>query len=820
MCVDVISMMCYRNDTEVLAVEIPPSPPPSPPPPSPPPPLFQKCSLQKPLLGSDVLEKFFIQLPKKTADEVLLCLHWCGCVQWSSSPDYEKDVGVFVTNKSVHMLRITDTYKSSFSWEKEDLPLVPLHSIPFTELRQVVVGLFKQSLRLETSKLEDIAVLFTHNADHTTNLLETLKAAMDAGDIKYDIFTTTELQQQRITGDSCTFFELDEIDENILKRQLVQEEVVDSQMTTSYSTTLSTEETLQMEILATANAISIRGYFIVSLVKTVSNEFYYRTLVITDEKIIMCDEDHLHWPPPLSMTVTPTTDKLQMLQSQLLTDISKLELCQEPHLVRGTRDGVHEVFLLFTHVGEFGEKSEIGWHFCLQGSAELELFVSTVQSCSVTVQSTSRPLWSELSNRNPTVDFRDFSPVSAKQATSSNITKSTIDVVENLADVLATQKHEYFHKHISQFPNKETIKLTFNCTCIPFTTPNLYLQVFIYVSSEAIYLLTDPQSMKQWMDGGGKCPFASHSYGDLQHLDRPLCFHYITFHQLKNVCVGLFFQYVRISGGDPSNTFTLMTKNFDLTIAFLEVLPNSNHHQLEDSFDGSFTRLVAQYSTNRLHKTDKGRPYSTPLPNSIIKEDRIFFKTSYQEPNTLLSMLGETHGEPVMILKYMIARLKDDATDMTCSLVLTNHKLYIVNEDFVHWPAPPFSCLPPCAQYSILRSCSLYDIVRVETTKRSQTSDFTVVCVGSELKLPDQMPLSLELSDDDNLVSELMQSIKIDKEVKRLSHLSTASLSAIRGLATWHLSVLNYEDRERFLQVLATAYEDVKNEKLLVTASS
>ena len=792
--------MSYRNDTEV---EIPP-----PSPPTPPPPIFQKCSLQKPTLGSDLLSKFFSKLPA-IGEELLLYIKWCNCVQWSS-PDYEKDVGVFVTNKSIRILCITDTYKSSYSWETENLPLVPLHSILFTELRQVVVGLFRQSLRLETSKLEDVIVLFTHNVEHTTNFAETIKAAMDTEHIKYNVFTTTELQQQRITGDDCTFVELDEVDESALKTQLVQEEVVDSQLATCYSTTSSTGETLQTKILATADTTTVHGYFIVSLMQTVDEQFYYRTLVITDKKMIMCDEDHLHWPPPLSMTVVPTTNKIQVLQAELLSDISKLELCPEPQLVRGVREDMYEVYLLFTHIGEFGEKSRTGWYFCLQGSAELEQFISIMESNSVTIHNTSSSMWPELSSRNPTIGLQEFLPVGSTKTTASSNIKSPIDVIENqLADISYKKQQEYFNKHVSQFPN-ENIKLTFSCTCIPFTTPNLNLQVFVYISSQAVYLLTDAQSMKQWMDGGGKCPFASHSYSNLQS---NLCFQYITFQQLKDVCVGLFYQYVRISGSNPSSTFTFMTQQFDLTNAFLEALPSSDQ-KIEDSFDDSFTQLVTQYS---FHKTDKGRPYSTPLPNSI-KNDAIHFKTSYQEPNALLSILGESQSEPVMILKYMIVRVKDDVTNVVCSMVLTNHNLYVINEDFVHWPTPPFTCLPSQSQYSIYKSCALHDIVRVET-KRRQTSDFTVVYMGGELKLPNQVLPSMELSDDDSLVSELMQTIEIDKEVKRLSHMATASRSAIRGLTTLCVSVQNYEDRERFLQVLATAYEDVKKEKLLVTAT-
>ena len=792
------SIIFYRN-------EIPPVSPPTPPPP-----LFQKCSLQKPTLGSDVLSKFFSKLPT-VEDELLLYIEWCSCVQWSF-PDYEKDVGVFVTNKSIHVLSITDTYKSSYSWENGNLPLVLHYSVPFTDLRQVVVGLFKQSLRLEASKLENVIVLFIRNIEHTTSFVETTKAAMDAECIKYTIFTTAELQQHRITGDDCTFVGLDEFDEGVLKTQLVQEEVVNSQLAACYSTTSSTEESLQAKVLATADSITIRGCFVVSLMQTVTEKFYCRTLVVTDKKIIMCDEDHLHWPPPLSMTVTPTTNKIQVLQAELLSDVSKLELCQEPHLVGGVRDLVYEVFLVFTHTGEFGERSEAGWYFCLQGSAEVEQFVSVMESSSVTVHKTSGSMWSELSSRNPTVNIRDFVPVSSN-ITPSSSNKPQIDAIENLADVSDTKQQEYFHKHISQFPNQESIKQTFSCTCIPFTTPTLNLQVFVFISNKALYLLTDLVSMKQWMEGGGKCPFASRSYGDLQCLNRPLCFQYITFQQLRDVCVGLFFQYIRVSGSDASSTFTFITQSFDLTNTFLEALPSS-HKEIEDSFDDSFTQLlVTQYS---FQKTGKGRPCSTPLPNSI-KSDAMHFKTIYQDPNTLLSILGESQSEPVMILKYMIVKLKDDAGEVICSMVLTNHKLYIINEDFVHWPTLSFTCLPSQSQYSIHKSSALCDIVRVET-KRRQTSDFTIVCAGSELKLPNQAPSS-ELSDDDSLVSELMQTIEIDKEVKRLSHVATASRSAIRGLTTWCVSVQNYEDRERFLQVLATAYEDVKKEKLLVSAT-
>ena len=501
-----------------------------------------------------------------------------------------------------------------------------------------------------------------------------------------------------------------------------------------------------------------------------------------------------------------------MLQAELLTSIVKLELYREPQLVGGTRDDIYEALLVFMHVGEFGEKSESGWYFCLQGSAELEQFISVMESSSVTVHIASSSMWSELSSRNPTVEIKDFSPVSTEiMPASSNISPNSS--AHNLSDVSSEEQQEYFHKHISQFPNQESIKFTFSCLCIPFTTPNLNLQVFIYITSQAVYFLTDPQSMKQWMEGGGKCPFVSHSF-DLQHSNRPLCFQYVIFQQLKDICVGLFFQYIRISGGNPSNTFTLMTQKFDLTHAILDALP-SNHHEIEKSCDNSFAQLVTQYSSS-VSELQKGRSYLTPPANSVA-DDAIHFKTTYQGHNTLLSTLGQAHNEPAMILKYMIGKLKDDSTDVLCSMVLTNHKLYIVNEDFVHWPTLPFTYVPSQSQYSVLKSCSLHDIVRVETKKR-QNSNFTVVLVGSELKLPNQAP-HMKMTDDDSIVSELMDKIKIETEIKRLSLMATASHSAIRGLTTWHLSVQNYEDRERFLQVLATAYEDVKKEKLLVTAT-
>ena len=59
-----------------------------------------------------------------------------------------------------------------------------------------MIGLEKQSLRLETSHLEDIiCILLIHNAEHTTSLAETLKAAMDGEQVKYNVYTSTELQR-------------------------------------------------------------------------------------------------------------------------------------------------------------------------------------------------------------------------------------------------------------------------------------------------------------------------------------------------------------------------------------------------------------------------------------------------------------------------------------------------------------------------------------------------------------------------------------------------------------------------------------------------
>lgn len=812
-----VILFLYRAEPEVLEVSAPPTPPPTPPPP-----LFQKCSLPLPLLDSDLLHKFFahLQATKQAHnDEVLLHVLWCSCVVWSS-PDHERDVAVLVTSKSVHILTVTSTYRSAFSWKTNNLPLVPSHSVAFSELKQVLIGLQNQLLRLETSHLEGVTVLLIHDAEHTAILAETLKAAMDSEQVKYNVYTSTELQKNHITGDVCSIIMLDEVDEFVLKKQLVQEDVVDqlsSQQATSYSTTQSTEESIQAKVISTAAATKILGYFCVSLMQEGGTKFCYRTLVITDEKLFMCDEDHLCWPPPLSMNVTPITNKVQVLQSELLSDVAKLEVCREPCLVGDTRNGVYEVVILFSHIGEFGEKSETGWYFCLHGISQFESFVAVIESSPkpVHVGSITSLLWPELASRYPSVNMKTFSTVvSAKTVPATSKTHTTdCDVKINLNEVSFDKQQEYFHQYVSQFPKQEKVKFTFSCMCIPFTAPNNKIQTFIFVSTKAIYLLTDPYSMKQWIEDGGKCPFTSHSYGNPEH-DRPLCFQYIAFQKLKDINIGLFFQFFRINGGDSSNTFTFITQNYDITNNFLEALPSMRPR--EDSVDDSFTRLLTQYSNNR-HKTDKGRPFSTPLPVNNVTDDIIVCKTTYQEPNTLLSTLSEPQAEDAMILKYMVVELTDDTTTITCSMVLTAHKLYIVGEDYIHWPPLSFALLPEIPQFSILKSCTLHDIVRVET-KRRQACSFTIVCTEGKLKLPNNPP-PLELSDDDSLISELMESIKIDKAVKRLSHSATASISAIRGLVTWHLTVQSYEERERFLRVLATAYEDVKHEKLLVTVN-
>ena len=115
-----------RAEPEVLEVSAPA------PPPTPPPPFLQKCSLPLPMLDSDLMHKFFahLQATKQVHnDEVLMYMLWCSCVLWTS-PDHEKDVTVLITSKSIHFLNITSTYKSSFfSWETDNLPLVPSHSI-------------------------------------------------------------------------------------------------------------------------------------------------------------------------------------------------------------------------------------------------------------------------------------------------------------------------------------------------------------------------------------------------------------------------------------------------------------------------------------------------------------------------------------------------------------------------------------------------------------------------------------------------------------------------------------------------------------------
>ena len=479
-----------------------------------------------------------------------------------------------------------------------------------------------------------------------------------------------------------------------------------------------------------------------------------RSLIVTNSQIFLCDEDHVHWPLPSFVRAPPSTPQWVVTKSQRISKIIGLDVFE-------LGSGIYEIFgvyglsLIFEQ--EESETMPSGeqncWHLIFRSVDErtqLQRSLSQVwkddfQADLKITHSKPKSLLSPHEDKDPK-GFLDSTPSIGVQHTpvgtpvdskkthrrvgSDNFPILKPGLLNGLESLVALDRKmldKFFRKCISQrSPNEEETLLHVLWTgCTPYLYPSQELKVCVLLSNLYLYILADKEhksSINKKKEG--KLRICE----GLEDTKPTICFNFIPISKLRQVCVGLFDQTLRLETELKEDTFTFITRDFHLTSAFLECLNailSSNHsgdpqptrtdtlttsiydsQSIADADPSEFTKADYQH-------TNSGVKFIYPNDDTVeILKDTI---AEFSRRSIDCSQLKD-----VVILVYLLVFHETESkTEESRTLVIMDKSLCLCIEDHVNYPLPLFATgLPENPQYNV------QDLRDIKSLSRVEFSDF------------------------------------------------------------------------------------------------
>ncbi|KAK3700686.1 hypothetical protein QZH41_004690 [Actinostola sp. cb2023] len=473
-----------------------------------------------------------------------------------------------------------------------------------------------------------------------------------------------------------------------------------------------------------------------------------RSLIVTNSKIFLCDEDHVHWPLPTFVRALPSTPQWVVSKWRELNKIIGIDVFD----LENTNDfvGSYGLSLIFDDENSVSEEVEsmasethisVCWNLIFRSLDEREQLHRSLSQVwkdhfEADLKVThSKPRSLPSPPEKDTSGYRGdltTSPVgtpvessfrkSHKRMGSDNLPllkATSLDCLEFLMTLDRKALDGYFNKSIAQKPDNEEEKLlhVLWTGCTPYLFPTKEIQVCILLSNLFIYILADKTdelliSKKKSVKIRGR-----------DKNSKGICYNFVTTLSLQQVCVGLFDQTFRLQGVSKDETFTLITRDFNLTNAFLECLNavlSSNTSTLELDRQDSVTSIYDSHATDKtwpksefLH-SESGVKYVYPSDDTLeILKDAI---AKFSQGSDLCSSIYD-----VTILVYLLVFHEwDSGLEESRTLIIMDTALCLCIEDHANYPLTLFATgLPDNPQYQV------WDVRDVETLSRIEFSDFS-----------------------------------------------------------------------------------------------
>uniref|UniRef100_A0A8C6RNA8 Nischarin n=1 Tax=Nannospalax galili TaxID=1026970 RepID=A0A8C6RNA8_NANGA len=370
--------------------------------------------------------------------------------------------------------------------------------------------------------------------------------------------------------------------------------------------------------------------------------------------------------------------------------------------------------------------------------------------------------------------------------------------LRHIASLQGSAIIELFHSSIAEVENEELRHLLWS-SVVFYQTPGLEVTACVLLSTKAIYFVLHD----------GLRRYFSEPLQDFWH-QKNTDYNNSPFHisqcfvfklsDLQSVNVGLFDQYFRLTGSSPMQVVTCLTRDSYLTHCFLQhlmlVLSSLERTPSPEPVDKDFYSEFGNKNTGKMENYE------------LIHSSRVKFTyPSEEEVGDLTYIVAQKMADPekaqaLSILLYVQA-FQVTTPPAGCSrgqlhpktLLLTSAEIFLLDEDYIHYPLPEFAKEPPQR-----------DRYRLDDGRRVR--DLDRVLMGYQ-----PYPQALTLVFDDVQGHDLMGSVTLDHFGEVLGDPGRAGQGQE---VQWQVFVPSAESREKLISLLARQWEALCGRELPV----
>eukprot|EP00112_Aurelia_sp_Birch-Aquarium-sp1_P005522 Seg1629.1 transcript_id=Seg1629.1/GoldUCD/mRNA.D3Y31 product=Nischarin protein_id=Seg1629.1/GoldUCD/D3Y31 len=368
-----------------------------------------------------------------------------------------------------------------------------------------------------------------------------------------------------------------------------------------------------------------------------------------------------------------------------------------------------------------------------------------------------------------------------------------IDHPEMLMALNPVRQKTYFIDNIAQFEDEANMGLRFlMCSgCISYLHPEKEATVVTAISYAQIYLIVSEAerhligAKKSIIDGSGGTPLWLVS---------------IDYNNLQQVVVGLFDQFVRIEGGTPATTFTLIIRDHEKTNDFLDNLSEVLLAQKPEDCPRETRGETMQHHIYKLYCKEDEESGATAATSEFIhpnSEVRIVYPSDEsldklkENIYEFISISCDWHTDKGFgVLLYLLVSAETEETVLPCTFIVSENFVALLKEDYVSYPLPMFvKELPETPQYKPADARLIAAIVRIEF-QDLVNGTFSIVFnrAGVEPSCYEQRFRASSVELDACLVTDINTDSSIQEE---------------QGVLVWNLRTQSFNEREKIFNILS-----------------
>ncbi|XP_054990335.1 nischarin isoform X1 [Sorex araneus] len=370
--------------------------------------------------------------------------------------------------------------------------------------------------------------------------------------------------------------------------------------------------------------------------------------------------------------------------------------------------------------------------------------------------------------------------------------------LRHIASLQGSTIIELFHSSIAEVENEELRHLMWS-SVVFYQTPGLEVTACVLLSTKAMYFVLHDGLRRYFSEPLQDFWHQKNTDYNNSPFHISQCF-VLKLSDLQAVNVGLFDQYFRLTGSSPAQVVTCLTRDSYLTHCFLQhlmaVLSSLERTPSPEPVDKDFYSEFGNKSTGKMENYE------------LIHSSRVKFTyPSEEEVGDLTFTVAQRMAEPekapaLNILLYLQAfqvgpppagRSKGILRPKT--LLLTSAEIFLLDEDFVHYPLPEFAKEPPQRD-------------RYHLDDGRRVRDLDRVLMGYQ-----PYPQALTLVFDDVQGHDLMGNVTLD----HFGEVPGDPAQTGQGREVqWQVFVPSAESREKLISLLARQWEALCGRELPV----